>query len=150
MISIAVPCTTRRESSVLIRGRLNQYKVRAKTTTTKKKINVIKNIKSWCKLIIPSMIGEAGSWKYICQGKELSSCRNIFIKKIVGFEPKTPGQLKLTYFHGNFCPTLTTSGLFTLLKAFQISGLIWYFFPSNVIILSLLPPAKLNLKPYCC
>lgn len=32
----------------------------------------MKNIKSWCKLVIPSMIGVALSWKNICQGVELS------------------------------------------------------------------------------
>jgi hypothetical protein len=47
--------------------------VRAINTITKKKINVIKNIKSWCKFIIPSITGVAESWKFICQGVEESS-----------------------------------------------------------------------------
>jgi hypothetical protein len=42
-------------------------------TIIKNKINVIKNIKSWCKFIIPSITGVAESWKFICQGVEESS-----------------------------------------------------------------------------
>jgi hypothetical protein len=33
--------------------------VRQTMTATKKEIKTIKNIKSWCKLIIPSITGEA-------------------------------------------------------------------------------------------
>ena len=39
---------------------------------------MIKNIKSWCKLIIPSITGEAASWKYICHGVEESSKKKDF------------------------------------------------------------------------
>jgi hypothetical protein len=35
-------------------------------------MKVIKNIKSWCKLTIPSITGLALSWKNICQGEEES------------------------------------------------------------------------------
>jgi hypothetical protein len=34
---------------------------------TKIEITHTKNIRSWCRLIIPSMIGVAGSWKLTCQ-----------------------------------------------------------------------------------
>lgn len=51
------------------------------TTRTKKKIKVIKNIKSWCKFMIPSITGVAASWKYICQDVDESNKIKKDIKK---------------------------------------------------------------------
>jgi hypothetical protein len=45
-ISITVPCTTFLDCSMSITGLLNHCKVRKSTTKTKKKIKVMKNIKS--------------------------------------------------------------------------------------------------------
>ena len=79
---------------------VKKYNVLASTTKTKKNMNVIKNIKSWCKLIIPSITGVAASWKPNCQGEEESSNKQENIVKIKtkknmgqllknGFEPST-------------------------------------------------------------
>lgn len=54
---------------------VKKYNVLASTTKTKKNMNVIKNIKSWCKLIIPSITGVAGSWKEYCQAMLESVCK---------------------------------------------------------------------------
>ena len=77
IISIVVPWTTWREgrASIVIWscGLLKKNRVRARTTKTNQKIKVIKNIKSWCKFIIPSITGLAASWKKTCQGREESN-----------------------------------------------------------------------------
>jgi hypothetical protein len=66
--SIVVPWTTKAEFlSISFFSKLNQFNVRYKITITKNRTNEIKNIKSWCKLIIPSITGVALSWKNICQ-----------------------------------------------------------------------------------
>ena len=72
-ISITVPWTTLEPDPAVVAETLKNNKVRIKTTKTKNKINVIKNIKSWCKLTIPSITGVAGSWKKHCHGVDESS-----------------------------------------------------------------------------
>ena len=81
-ISRTVPWTTFLPVSALTDSALKKYSVRTKTTRTKNKINVIKNIKSWCRFIIPSITGVAASWKPNCQGDEESNKTNESIKKI--------------------------------------------------------------------
>jgi hypothetical protein len=62
IISIAVPWTTLLPLTGELRASFSKEKycnVRPIIIRTKKKIKVMKNIKSWCKLMIPSMTGLA-------------------------------------------------------------------------------------------
>jgi len=58
-ISIKVPCTTARDWSQYWLDFEKKFIVRKTTKATKKQMKIIKNIKSWCKLMIPSITGEA-------------------------------------------------------------------------------------------
>jgi len=61
IISNTVPCTTFLPVSALDDVAPKNTSVRTKTIKTKNKIKVIKNIRSWCKLMIPSITGVAAS-----------------------------------------------------------------------------------------
>ena len=65
IISINVPCVNDEEFKFWLCSKC--HSVRPKIQETKIEITQIKNIKSWCKFIIPSIIGVAGSWKPNCQ-----------------------------------------------------------------------------------
>ena len=73
IISIAVPWTTDFPEFAAFELAPKNNNVRTITTKTKKKINVIKNIRSWCKLMIPNITGVAASWKQSCQEADESN-----------------------------------------------------------------------------
>ena len=61
---------------------LNKTIIRKINHMTKTQITIKKNIKSWWKVIIPSITGVAGSWNPSCQG-ELASMFEKLVKNLV-------------------------------------------------------------------
>ena len=82
--------------TVSVFSSLNNQIVRKRNHSTAMTIIIKKNWISWCKSMIFSIIGLAGSWKFICHGSGASKVTVLFVAGMKKKELNAFGNVKFT------------------------------------------------------